>query len=84
MAPIRAGGGRCHRDGLRADRSSAIAQRRGDPCPQSRLVSKAKSVLLPHVLSGQVSHLSHAAHVLLHHEGVQLPLHISYVSLHVF
>ena len=43
MAPIRAGGGRRHRDGLRADRSSAIAQRRGDPCPQSHL-SKAKSI----------------------------------------
>ena len=35
MAPIRAGGGRLDRDGLRADKSSAIAQRRGDPCPQS-------------------------------------------------
>ena len=35
MAPIRAGGGHRHRhrDRLRADRSSAIAQRRGDPCP---------------------------------------------------
>ena len=43
MAPIRAGGGRRHRGGLRADRSSAIAQRRGDPCPQSHL-SKAKSI----------------------------------------
>ena len=40
MAPIRAGGGRLHRDGLRADKSSAIAQRRGDPCPQSHSSKK--------------------------------------------
>ena len=45
MAPVRPGRGHHHRDGLRADKSSAIAQRRGDPCPQSRLVSKAKSIV---------------------------------------
>ena len=43
MAPRRAGGGCHHRDGLRADKGSAIAQRRGDPCPQSSSSKKAKS-----------------------------------------
>ena len=43
MAPRRAGGGHHHRDELRADNSSAIVQRRGDPCPQSSS-SKVKSI----------------------------------------
>ena len=35
MAPRRAGRGRHHHDELQAAKSSGLAQRRGDPCPQS-------------------------------------------------